>query len=66
MFPQLLSAINQVGGGVSLAPEPTGGSFSPSPVFQQNNNSEVRAYVVESDISDNQKRVNSLRESSEF
>jgi hypothetical protein len=68
MFPQLLSAINEAGGGVSLAPEiPMGGSASSSKVYDENKKQEtVRAVVVESDVTDVQRRVRRIERANEF
>jgi len=68
MFPNTLSMINQAGGGISLAPEmPTQGSSGSGTVFADNsNNQPVRAYVVETEITSSQKRVNRIERSVEF
>jgi hypothetical protein len=59
MFPQTLSKINEAGGGVSLAPEPVTNTSSSQSIFSNNKpQQEVRAYVVENDITEKQKRVN--------
>jgi hypothetical protein len=55
LFPELLSAINQMGGGISLAPSTPAAPLSRNTVF--GNGGQMRAYVVESDISDSQRRV---------
>jgi len=65
MFPQTLSAINQAGGGVSLAPDVSTTSPS-SNTFNQNTQQEQRVYVVESDITDTQNRVGRIEESASF
>lgn len=63
MFGSLLSEINQAGGGIPLAPQ----SQSVSPTFQSNDKqSVVRAYVVESEVTDVQKKVSRIERSSEF
>lgn len=65
MFPELLSSINQAGGGISLAPN----TSSISQTATQNQNSQpqvVRAYVVETEITDTQKRVSRLERASQF
>lgn len=58
MFPALLSAINQAGGGIPLAPIPPTQKPMVASVFGSTN--EVRAYVVENDITRSQRRVNRL------
>jgi uncharacterized membrane protein len=68
-FLPLLSAINEMGGGKSLMPDlpaiNQGQRFQP--VFvNQNQPQLVRAYVVESDISASQKRVNRIERSTTF
>lgn len=68
MFPNTLSLINQAGGGISLAPEmPTQGSSGSGTVFADNrSNQPVKAYVVETEITSSQKRVNRIERSVEF
>jgi len=68
MFPNTLSMINQAGGGVSLAPEmPTQGSSGSGTIFTDNrSNQPLRAYVVETEITSSQKRVNRIERSVEF
>ena len=63
MFPQTLSQINQAGGGISLAPDvaPSGGS-----AVYQNNQQSQRVYVVETDITDTQKKVGRIEESASY
>jgi hypothetical protein len=69
-FLPLLSAINEVGGGKSFVPDlpavNEGQRFAP--VFMDNGrqNDPIRAYVVESDISSSQKRVNRIERSTRF
>jgi soluble cytochrome b562 len=64
MFPSLLSNINVAGGGIPLAPQvPTQPQVSRSIFTKQN---EVRAYVVESDITDSQRRVSRLTRNGSF
>ena len=68
-FLPLLSAINEIGGGRSLMPNlpavNAGQRFQP--VFvNQNQPQLIRAYVVESDISSSQKRVNRIERSTTF
>ncbi len=57
MFPQTLSAINQAGGGISLAPQIS----STEPVYADNK-PDQRVIVVESDITDVQNRVTRVKE----
>ena len=68
MFPNTLSMINQAGGGISLAPEmPAQGSSGSGVIFNDNrSNQPVRAYVVETEITNTQKRVNRIERSVEF
>lgn len=68
MFPNTLSMINQAGGGISLAPEmPSQGSSGSGTIFTDNrSNQPVRAYVVETEITNTQKRVNRIERSVEF
>lgn len=67
MFPQTLDMINRAGGGQGLLP-----SFAQDPklstgnVFNENKPQPVRAYVVETEITDTQKRVNRIKQSAEF
>jgi hypothetical protein len=68
-FLPLLSAINEIGGGRTLMPNlpavNEGQRFQP--VFVNQNQSQlIRAYVVESDISASQKRVNRIERSTTF
>jgi len=63
MFPGLLNAVNQAGGGKSLTPvnitaQPSSSTAQPS--------QPVRAYVVESEISKKQKGVNRIEQNTEF
>lgn len=68
MFPELLSMVNQAGGGHSLTPQTPGVmKTSKVSVFQDNTSQpSVRAYVVESEITDKQKRVNRIERAVEF
>lgn len=77
MFPQLLSSINQAGGGISLAPEPApisspvpvGGFGGGRPVYADNRDQQqpiVKAIVVESDMTDSQKRIKRIENSVTF
>jgi hypothetical protein len=68
MFPELLSMVNQAGGGHSLTPQ-TPGKMKTSGVnvFQDNTSQpSVRAYVVESEITDKQRRVNRIERAVQF
>ena len=69
MYPELLNSINMAGGGVSLKPDlpavnkPDGELR----VFQDNKiNQPLRAYVVETDVTDTQRRVDRIKRSAEF
>jgi hypothetical protein len=69
MYPELLSNINERGGGKKLVPDlpPSNAQGVPSTVFQQDRVQQpIKAYVVETDISDSQKRVNRIKRSVEF
>lgn len=68
MFGDLLSAVNQVGGGIPLTPNTPPTQFSqPSPTFRDNSQpSTVRAYVVETDVTQKQEKVSRIQRSSEF
>jgi hypothetical protein len=69
MYPELLSNINERGGGKKLVPDlpPSNAQGVPSTVFQQDRAQQpIKAYVVETDISDSQKRVNRIKRSVEF
>ena len=67
MFASELSAINQAGGGIPLAPtNVTADVEQTKPSFGDNNNTVVKAYVTESDISSTQRRINRIEESSSF
>jgi hypothetical protein len=69
-FLPLLSAINEMGGGKSFVPDlpPTNQPQKFAPIFVDNERSRepVRAYVVESDISDAQRRVSRIERSTRF
>lgn len=70
MFPQLLSSLNQAGGGISLAPEstisqPTLGQNEP--IYRENRKDTViKAYVVEQDMTDAQRRIKRIEDSATF
>ena len=68
-FLPLLSAINEMGGGKSFVPDLPAMNQSQrfAPVFADNQRREpIRAYVVESDISDAQKRISRIERSTRF
>ena len=68
-FLPLLSAINEANGGQSFVPDlpPTNQPQRFAPVFADNTNKEpIRAYVVESDISNAQKRISRIERSTRF
>jgi hypothetical protein len=69
MFPQALDMINRAGGGQSLLPQlGSGTSNGQGVVFGDNNNQNqtIRAYVVESEITSSQKRINRIENSVQF
>lgn len=66
MFPQLLSAINKAGGGISLAPELPINTASSNAVFAQNAPQSVKAYVVESEMTDSQRKINRIQRGAKF
>ena len=69
MFPNLLSQINEAGGGKSLVPDlpPRSASQQTPNVFvQKEMNQPIKAFVVETDISDSQRRINRIKQSVEF
>ena len=68
-FLPLLSTINEMGGGKSFVPDLPAINQSQkfAPVFAENQRREpIRAYVVESDISDAQKRISRIERSTRF
>ena len=65
MFPELLSNINQAGGGISLAPSTSSLSQTTS-TTQSSQPQVIKAFVVESEITDTQKRVSRLERASQF
>lgn len=69
-FLPLLSAINEMGGGKSFVPDlpatNQGQQFAPIFVDNERSKEPIRAYVVESDISDAQRRVNRIERSTRF
>lgn len=69
MFPQLLSSINQAGGGIALAPEstPQGNTGGSSSVYDSNQQQPmIKTYVLESDVTDRQKRIDRYERAAEF
>jgi hypothetical protein len=69
MYPELLNQVNMAGGGISLKPDmpavnkPDGEMR----VFGDNKvDKPIRAYVVETDVTDTQKRVDRIKRSAEF
>ena len=69
MFPNLLSQINEIGGGKRLVPDlpPVSQSQTTPNVFvNQQSNQPIKAYVVETDISESQRRINRIKQSVEF
>lgn len=64
MFPQLLSSINELGGGVSLAPNLAPKTSNSNSVYQSQQ--DQRVYVVESDITRTQRRVSRIEQSASF
>jgi hypothetical protein len=70
MFPQTLSMINQAGGGVSFTPNVPSNNVSSNGsgmIFQDNNQQQaIRAYVVETEITNSQNRVSRIERSVEF
>ena len=67
MFPNTLSLINQAGGGIPLVPETIQqGSSGSGTIFVENQPQQIRAYVVETEITDTQRRVGRIQRSVEF
>lgn len=69
MYPELLNSINTSGGGISLKPNlPANNNVNPDVKLFGDNKTDkpIRAYVVETEISDTQKRINRIKRSSEF
>lgn len=71
MFPELISSINEAGGGKKLTPDlpPRTASQTTPNVFSnggQQQNQVIKAYVVETDVSDVQGRINRIKRSVEF
>ena len=68
-FLPILSAINEVNGGKSFMPDlpPTQGKQKFQPVFDADRPQQiVKAYVVESELSQVQRRVNRIERSTSF
>jgi len=69
MFAGLLSAINESGGGVPLVPSTLdkGTSGGNTNKYEENNKQQtIKAYVVETEISDKQKKIRRIKENSEY
>ena len=68
MFGNTLSMINQMGGGVPLTPSEvmSQGSSGSGTIFNENQPQSIRAYVVETEITDTQRRVGRIQKSVEF
>jgi hypothetical protein len=68
MFAPILSAINQAGGGVPLAPsDMLSQSNSTEKVYSENKgNNVVKAYVVESELTSTQRRVDRFKNNATF
>jgi hypothetical protein len=69
MYPELLNQVNMAGGGISLKPDlPATNKVNPEvKLFGDNKtNQPIRAYVVETDVTDTQKRVDRIKRSAEF
>lgn len=70
LFPELLSAINMIGGGLGLTPDSkvnnVASSQTPMLFQQQMNMSPVRAYVVESDITQTQRRISRFERNNKY
>ena len=66
MFPTLLSEINKVGGGVSLAPQPLADLTTATGNIYARQETTVRAVVVETDVTSSQNRVRRMESSSSY
>jgi len=69
MYPELLNQVNMAGGGISLKPDLPGiNRVNPEAKLFGDNKTDkpIRAYVVETDVTDTQKRINRIKQSSEF
>jgi hypothetical protein len=69
MYPELLNQVNMAGGGISLKPDlpAVNKSNGDTRVFGDNKiDKPIRAYVVETDVTSTQKRVDRIKRSAEF
>jgi hypothetical protein len=69
MFPELLSSINQAGGGIQLAPDKVQRATmdSKEPIYGDNMAQQpIKAYVVENEVTEKQKKINRIEKSAEF
>lgn len=67
MFPNVLSLINQAGGGQPLVPDMSQqGMLGGGTIFAENQPQTIKAYVVETEITDTQRRVNRIQSAAEF
>ena len=69
MYGGLLSTINELGGGIPLVPSipDKGTSGGNTNKYEENNKQQpIRAYVVETEISDKQKKIRRIKENSEY
>jgi hypothetical protein len=69
MYPELLNQVNMAGGGISLKPDMPGinKSDSGARVYTDNKPQQpIRAYVVETDVTSTQRRVERIKRSAEF
>lgn len=67
MFPQTLSRINEMGGGISLAPDiPQKTTYGGKEKVYQENQTAQRVYVLENDITQKQKRVTRIEDIASF
>jgi hypothetical protein len=69
MYPELLNQVNMAGGGISLKPDMPGINKSDSNqrLYEDNKTDKpIRAYVVETDVTDTQKRIDRIKRSAEF
>jgi hypothetical protein len=69
MYPELLNNINMAGGGISLKPDlpAVNKNDSESRIFGDDKvNQPLRAYVVETEITDTQRRIDRIKRSAEF
>jgi hypothetical protein len=69
MYPELLNQVNMAGGGISLKPDlpAVNKANGDTRVFGDNKiDKPIRAYVVETDVTSTQKRVDRIKRSAEF